>query len=89
MNHIPGAQNKVADSLSRMAASGDYCIKKEVLNKIMDQLGLPVWLDAFATRINKRLNAYCSLLPDKGAFEVNAYRVDWKITKPYLHPPIN
>ncbi|KAA6377599.1 MAG: hypothetical protein EZS28_026875 [Streblomastix strix] len=86
--HIPGVRNKKADALCRLARKGDYIIKKEYLYPALTELELNVWLYAFATRTNKRLDEYCSLLPDHLSFVVNAFSTNWKNLKPLLHPPI-
>ncbi|KAA6366725.1 MAG: hypothetical protein EZS28_037749, partial [Streblomastix strix] len=86
--HLPGVRNKKADALSRLTRIGDYTVKKEYLYPALAELELNVWLDAFATRTNKRLDEYCSLLPDLRAFAHNAFSSNWKNLKPLLHPPI-
>ncbi|KAA6392864.1 MAG: putative reverse transcriptase [Streblomastix strix] len=89
MVHIQGFKNVIADSLSRIAANGDYYVKQKVLDQALAILGLPVWLDIFASRTNKRLRSYCNLLPDHQAYAVNGYSFNWSQINPYLHPPIS
>ncbi|KAA6401219.1 MAG: hypothetical protein EZS28_003263, partial [Streblomastix strix] len=36
--HVPGKENTVADSLSRLETSGDYMINPEILAEALDQL---------------------------------------------------
>ncbi|KAA6371803.1 MAG: hypothetical protein EZS28_032670 [Streblomastix strix] len=89
MEHIQGHKNVINDSLSRVAANGDYYVKQEILNEALETLGLPVWLDIFVSRTNKRLKSYCNLLPDHKAYAVNGYSFNWNQINPYLHPPIS
>ncbi|KAA6357607.1 MAG: hypothetical protein EZS28_046867 [Streblomastix strix] len=67
---------------------GDYQVKQEVIDLAIKKLGLHVWLDAFASRTNKRLTKYCSLLLDQGAYKVIAFSLNWERLTPYLHSPV-
>jgi ribonuclease HI len=59
--HLPGKDNTTADSLSRLARSGDYALKREIALETMEKLKLTCNLDAFASRTNKLLKNYCSV----------------------------
>ncbi|KAA6354488.1 MAG: hypothetical protein EZS28_049985 [Streblomastix strix] len=71
------------------AANGDYYVKKKVLDQAFAILRLPVLLDVFASRTNKRLKSYCYLLLDHQAYTINGYNFSWSQINPYLHPPIS
>ncbi|KAA6358631.1 MAG: hypothetical protein EZS28_045842 [Streblomastix strix] len=88
IQHLPGVRNKKADALSRLARKGDCTIKKQYLYPALAELELNVWLDAFATRTNKRLDEYCCVFPDHLAFVVNVFSTNWKNLKPLQHPSI-
>lgn len=65
---------------------GDNQVKQVAIDLLLQKNGLHVWLDAFTSGINKRLTKYCSLLPDHGAYKVNAFSDNWEKLTPYLHP---
>jgi hypothetical protein len=86
--HIPGLQNKVPDSLSRLATSGDYTIDQEILNEALHILKVRPTIDMFANRKNRRCKRFVSLVPDNWAVAQDSLSVSWKGEVPYLHPPI-
>ncbi|KAA6355457.1 MAG: hypothetical protein EZS28_049016, partial [Streblomastix strix] len=52
--------NQVSDSLSRSARSSDYSVRRDVLQKPLDQLEIKLSMDAFATRLNRQHRVFCS-----------------------------
>ncbi|KAA6382799.1 MAG: hypothetical protein EZS28_021675 [Streblomastix strix] len=52
--HIPGTQNKIPDSLSRLATSGDYMINQQILNEALHILRVKPSIDLFSNRRNRR-----------------------------------
>ncbi|KAA6394997.1 MAG: putative Transposon Ty3-I Gag-Pol polyprotein [Streblomastix strix] len=52
--HIPGKDNKEADSLSRLSTSGGYGIRKEVLDEALQELAMQPTVDYFANRRNRK-----------------------------------
>jgi hypothetical protein len=59
--HIPGSANKTTDALSRLERSGDYSLKKGILEKICPVIGIYPDVDLFASKRNHLLQTYCSL----------------------------
>ncbi|KAA6369700.1 MAG: hypothetical protein EZS28_034774 [Streblomastix strix] len=86
--HLPGRLNETADALSRLCLSGDYKIKKEILQQAMHQLNFYPTLDAFAHRTMKQLERYCSLQQDRRAVAKNAFITPRTNEKLLLYPPI-
>ncbi|KAA6366767.1 MAG: hypothetical protein EZS28_037706 [Streblomastix strix] len=48
-----------------------------------------VWLDAYATRMNKLLPKNCSLCPDRGQLKVSTLCLSWQNLNPYQYAPVN
>jgi hypothetical protein len=87
--HIPGLENKEADSLSRLAWRGDYRINPSVLILTMNTLNFFPEIDLFATRTNKQCQRYCSLLKDRHAIgKKGAFSINWSNQNLLIHPPI-
>jgi hypothetical protein len=94
--HIPGLENGKADSLSRLAKSGDYSLKPGVLAAAERQLGVRAAFDLFATRLNAQTAAYCTPRLDGKALKIRVVQVrsalriaDWATLGVVLaHPPI-
>jgi hypothetical protein len=94
--HIPGIDNAKADSLSRLAKSGDYCLRPGVMAAVEEKLGIQADFDLFATRTNKQKAAYCTTRLDKKGMKIrgiqvrNALRIpNWAALGVVLaHPPI-
>ncbi|KAA6400036.1 MAG: hypothetical protein EZS28_004444 [Streblomastix strix] len=53
--HIPGVTNKIPDSLSRLATSGDYSLHQEVFEEAIRVLRTRPSIDMFANRQNRKL----------------------------------
>jgi hypothetical protein len=51
--HIPGKTNIIPDSLSRLATSGDYSLREEVLQEILQQFKIRPTIDMFSNRRNR------------------------------------
>ncbi|KAA6377891.1 MAG: hypothetical protein EZS28_026581 [Streblomastix strix] len=73
--YIPGIQNRVPDSLSRIVRSGDYSLHRDVLQKILDRLEIKISLDAFATRLNRQHRVFFSYKPDKWAMAIDVLSI--------------
>ncbi|KAA6352954.1 MAG: hypothetical protein EZS28_051519, partial [Streblomastix strix] len=65
--HIPGTQNKIPDSLSRLATSGDYIINEQIHNEALHILKVKPSIDLFSNRRNRRFKRFVSLIPDSWA----------------------
>ncbi|KAA6320110.1 MAG: hypothetical protein EZS28_054731, partial [Streblomastix strix] len=64
---------------------GDYQVKQEVIDLAIKKLGLHVWLDVFASRTDKLLTKYCNMLPDHGAYKIDAFSLNCERLSQYLH----
>jgi hypothetical protein len=87
-SHIPGVENIIADSLSRLERSGDYEIKQEVFNSAVKQLGVKVEIDLFATKENRKVDQYVTVEKDGGANDRDAFSMGWENFFPLIHPPV-
>jgi ribonuclease HI len=85
--HRPGKLNGKADALSRLEWMGDYEVKWEVVQKVLNEWGIQPSIDLFATSKNHKLPLYCSAEKnDGGAVWVDAWTQPWKEWKyPYIH----
>jgi hypothetical protein len=88
--HIPDEENGVADSLSRLARSGDYGLKRGVLAEAERQLGVTADVDLFACAVNTQKERYWTLEKDRKAEGRNALAADYNWTEGVMliHPPI-
>ena len=86
--HVPGVENVVADSLSRLSPSGDYGLKPGVLDGVLRQLGVAIEVDWFANKRNKQHQRYCSLSKDPHALAQDALAQNWSRMLGLLHPPL-
>jgi FAD/FMN-containing dehydrogenase len=60
--HIKGKSNIIPDSLSRLATSGDYSLKEEILHEALMMLRIKPTVDMFANRRNKKFRRFASLV---------------------------
>ncbi|KAA6373592.1 MAG: hypothetical protein EZS28_030882, partial [Streblomastix strix] len=86
--HVPGKENTVADSLSRLETSGDYMINPEILAEALDQLQVRPSIDVFANRRNRQCKRFCSLIADPWAVKQDGLSLAWNKEVPLIHPPI-
>jgi hypothetical protein len=59
--YIPGIENQVADSLSRLNRAEDYQLNKTIYNSLIKQLKMKPIIDLFASKINKQIKRYCTI----------------------------
>ncbi|KAA6401465.1 MAG: hypothetical protein EZS28_002999, partial [Streblomastix strix] len=76
--HIPGTQNKIPDSLSRLATSGDYIINEQIHNEALHILRVKPSIDLFSNRRNRRFKRFVSLIPDSWAVAQDSLSIPWK-----------
>ncbi|KAA6393193.1 MAG: hypothetical protein EZS28_011278, partial [Streblomastix strix] len=86
--HVPGKENTVADSLSRLETSGDYMINPEILAEALDQLQVRPSIDVFANRRNRQCRRFCSIIADPWAVKQDGLSLAWNKEVPLIHPPI-
>jgi hypothetical protein len=87
--HIPGAHNILADTASRVFSdSAEWAIPQKVFDNITKKLGRPQ-VDMFASRLNKKLDAYASWQPDPESCIIDSMSVSWENTFIYLFPPFS
>ena len=87
--HIPGTKNIVADRESRQFHdAAEWMLQDSVFKYILSIWGVPD-MDMFATRINKKLDKYCSWKPDPGAMHVDAFSISWEGLYIYCFPPFS
>ncbi|KAA6383701.1 MAG: hypothetical protein EZS28_020772 [Streblomastix strix] len=86
--HIPGKENVIADLLSGLAISGDYEIRKEVLQEALSHLYIRPTIDIFANRRNRKCKRFCSLIWDQWAETQDGFKMSWRKEAPLQHPPI-
>jgi ribonuclease HI len=88
--YVKGVNNSEADSLSRLARSGDYTLKEGMLQRIQEGLGVTIDCDLFANRQNRQHPRYVSLsLKDRKAMARDAMSIPWtNLGIPLIHPPI-
>lgn len=88
-SHIAGKLNVNADFLSRKVfSSNEYSISSFAFTKLLSLLPFSPSMDLFASRLNAKLNKYCSWKHDPFAFQVNAFTFTWPNCT-YMFPPIN
>ncbi|KAA6313246.1 MAG: hypothetical protein EZS28_055788, partial [Streblomastix strix] len=83
-----GVTNRIPDSLSRLATSGDYSLHQEVFEEALRSLRTRPSIDMFANRKNRKLKRFVSLTLDNWAVGQDCMSLPWKGELPYLHPPL-
>jgi hypothetical protein len=87
-SHLPGVQNDIADSLSRLSRSGDYSLDQTVYLRGIHKLRVRPQIDLFANRTNRKCNSYVSAEKDEEALGRDAFSMDWRSSFFLIHPPI-
>jgi hypothetical protein len=86
--HLPGIHNNTADSLSRLARSGDYSLDRSVYQKGIRHLGVTPQVDLFANKSNFKCKRYVSVENDAEAVGRDAFSQVWSDFFYLIHPPI-
>ena len=87
---LPREVNVFADELSRFAERydrDDYYVTDRWYNIICKRAGLSVDWDAFAGRLNCKVQNYCSMFKDSDRAVVNAFAQSWAHRTPYVFAP--
>jgi hypothetical protein len=91
--HIPGVEDTLADSLSRLDRAGDCELNQENYQRGLRTLGLIPTVDCFANKMNtkcKRFFAPALNRLAKGAAAIDAMTQNWgREHLLYVHPPID
>ncbi|KAA6367649.1 MAG: hypothetical protein EZS28_036825 [Streblomastix strix] len=87
--HIPGINNTEADQLSRLAVSGDYSIDKQMLQQVLEEWGIQITVDCFATRRKTKHYRYFSIESDALAENWDGMEQSWECETQRLHCPIS
>jgi hypothetical protein len=84
--YLPGAENLIADRLSRAPPdSSDWMLNPEVFNRLRAHWSLEV--DLFASLWNRQLDRFVSWGCHPGALAVDAFGIGWKDLSAYAFPP--
>jgi hypothetical protein len=87
-SHLPGVQNDIADSLSRLSRSGDYSLDQAVYLRGIRKLRVRPEIDLFANRTNRKCSRYVTAEKDADAVGRDAFSLDWRNSFFLIHPPI-
>ena len=96
--HLPGADNTLADFLSRKGttikgpakirgSSVEWHLNKIVCRTLFNKVGRPL-IDLFANSQNNQLPTYCSWEKDPMAYAQDAMSISWDRTLAFAFPPI-
>ncbi|KAA6397239.1 MAG: hypothetical protein EZS28_007237 [Streblomastix strix] len=86
--HILGKLNVIPISPSRLAFSGDYQIRQDVLTEALFALQIRPSINMFANRRNGMFKRFMTLVLDNQAKGQDCLSHPWSGEVPYLHPPI-
>ena len=85
--HLPGAQNHIADAESRtMVDRSDWKLNPILFKRIVNLFG-PIEVDLFASRLTAQCPVYFSWRPDPYAAATDAFLQDWSQIRGYANPP--
>lgn len=85
--HIPGSQNWQADTLSRVFTNNvEWCLNDNIFQLICTRFGTPS-VDLFASRVNRKLEKFCSWGPDPEAWCIDAFSFKWENEFFFIFPP--
>ena len=85
--HTPGSQNELADGGSRVFRDEtEWSLTDEIFKEICKILGKPE-IDAFATRLNRKLEDFYAWQPDPEALAIDAFLQNWAENDLYVFPP--
>ena len=90
--HIPGRLNIRADKLSRLGKSlnpdMEWALEESIYSAITHKMGR-CEIDLFASAKNRKHKLYVSYLPDKNAYAINAFSLQWNHKLLYAFPPFS
>lgn len=87
--HVAGKDNE-ADAPSRQFSDNtEWELRNDIFQKICNTWQTPS-TDLFASRLNHKVQTYCSFQPDPGAAYIDAFSIDWSSFHcSYLFPPFS
>ncbi|KAA6394977.1 MAG: hypothetical protein EZS28_009501 [Streblomastix strix] len=86
--HIPGRVITVANSLSRLATSGDYEMRQEELKETLFQLKIKPTIEIFAYQKNRKYRRFNCLMWDRCEETQNGFKMSWNKQILMLNPSI-
>lgn len=87
--HIPGKTNVDADEQSReFYDKHEWSVNNTVFQDIKVQFP-DLNIDLFASRLNHKIEAYCSWRPDPYSSFIDAFSINWQDYKFYAFPPFS
>lgn len=87
--HLPGKLNTTADKLSRKLSDDmEWSLSPEIFSLIEKQYG-SFDIDLFASNKNYKLSKYASYVPDKQAFAIDAFSLNWRNFYSYIFCPFS
>ena len=89
-SHLPGALNVVADRASRIFHDDtEWMLNKSVFETILNQFMIEPNIDLFASAHNYQIQPYVAWKPDREAFAIDAFTLDWSNILFYAFPPFS
>lgn len=86
--HLAGADNVLADQLSRTnIRMTEWALKETIVQQIFQVWGSPM-IDLFATKENRKTPIFCSWVYHPQAMAVDALSISWDRMHAYAFPPI-
>ena len=87
--HIAGTENVIADKESRVFDDKtEWKLDLKAFTYCIELWGQPE-IDMFASRLNFQFKPYVSWRPDRGAFAIDAFCLNWCDKYLYLFPPFS
>ncbi|KAA6374337.1 MAG: hypothetical protein EZS28_030136 [Streblomastix strix] len=86
--YIPGLQNQIADSLSRLEQAGDYQLNDKAQQFLHLNFQEFPKIDAFSTSRNHILPQFFTTTFNQQAIATDAFQQSWRNQSILIHPPI-
>ncbi|XP_050825375.1 uncharacterized protein LOC127058925 [Gopherus flavomarginatus] len=83
---LPGVRNTLADRLSRSFLSHEWSLRPDVALSVFRRWGYPR-VDLFASRGNKKCQAFCSFQGREPGSIADAFLIQWSTHLYYAFPP--
>ena len=89
-SYIPGAENTVAEKMSRVFSDNtEWMLFIKLFKVLCDKFHFSPQVDLFPTRLNKQIDKYVSWMPDPYCIAINVLNFSWKTHKIYAFPPFS